>query len=111
MKPLPRRGEISLQRVAEMVKNSEDKSLSATEKEEIRIVQKMFLHDGMRGFNLQIVPESFSNKSRSWSYEQQFSSEMEMNKKDQCSEEFSKQKSFKGNLGIGFSGFEAKLGG
>ena len=110
LKPLQRR-QVDLATVTEKLKEIRNKQVVENVNPEIGNLQKKLLFNGLRGFDLKIVHESLSEDSYSWSHEQQFLSDEEMNKEDQCSEEFSKQKSFKGNLGVSFSGFGAKVGG
>ena len=109
LKPLPKIKQAGFtlpQAVSAAVKKNNE-----NDNEEIRILQKKFLYNGLKGFDLKIVPESLSSESFSWSHEQQFLSDEEMSKEDQSSEEIAKNKSFKGNLGASFSGVGLKIGG
>ena len=109
LKPLPRRqAKFTMQQA---VKDIKVLKINETENEEISILQKKFLYNGLKGFNLKIVPESLSFESFSWSHEQQFLSDEEMRKEDQSSEEISKNKLFKGDLGASFAGFGGTMGG
>ena len=74
---------------------------------EIRVLQQKFSDNGLKGFHVEIVPESLSVERYSFPYVQHFSSEEEMIMEDQTVKEISnaREKYLKGDFGLGFSRF------